>query len=161
MPVISDRSSKGLREPRLGFGLRKGVALAALGALLAASACASDSSPTFVVLNERVVAADGTSAGSGCVTYGLGEGSAKVQTETSVPGPGALRAKQSGSGGPVTVQILDGTTLLLERRYDEAFFSQHGDDSFTVSDASGRAWSFRYWGAPKEGGCTPLEQASP
>jgi hypothetical protein len=76
-------------------------------------------------------------------------------------GAGSTLVTQASWGGEaLVVRVSEGSTLLLERIYDEEFLRSGRVDEFTVTSSTGQSRLYRYWASYDEDGqprCAPLE----
>ena len=126
--------------------MRRHVVIAA-GALLAAVSFAGcDSGPT-VALNQRIFSVPGMiSGGSGCMTFKLG-GSGSGGTGTGGAGFGGLQVVLREAGDLVVLEVMEGSTVLVRRDYDEAFFRSQKVDEVRATGTSGEGLLLRHWGS--------------
>ena len=120
-----------------------------------------DVPPLAVALNNRLFQSPSmTSSGSGCATYQLKPGGAKVTAGGGSASGRSLAVSETAVDYTVVVAVTEKGQQVAERVYDEAFFESGKRDEFTVtSTSSDEAILVRYWATFDADGrpvCAPL-----
>jgi hypothetical protein len=126
--------------------MRHPLVVAAGTLLVAVSFAGCDSGPT-VVLNQRIFSMPGMiPAGSGCMTFKL-DSSGSSGSGAAGAGFGGLSVGLRQADDKVFVEVAEGSTVVVRRSYDEAFFRSQQVDEIRATGTSGEGVLLRHWGS--------------
>jgi hypothetical protein len=119
----------------------------AAGTLLAVVSFAGcDSGPT-VALNQRIFSMPGMiPGGSGCMTIKL-DSSGSGGTGATGDGFGGLHVGLRQADDKVFLEVVEGSTVLVRRSYDAAFFRSQQVDEVRATGTGGEGVLLRHWGS--------------